>query len=215
MAQYGNTPQGRLDDKRRYSEYMRIIRDSIGRDERKLVDSRAFTTERFTNDVVFFFEYAHSVGASSYENTRHWYRAMPTNEYNYLKLHNQLDCQFYGGIASNYTYSKDGYLTNNGPNTHLVEFSVGMDGDKFVKLIHEETKRLQGNRWRFNELKPEDGALSIGLGRTGHYKGAAGTVFNDLLSARKITWRLCCFRHRLDERTKQQIRQWKEENAIS
>lgn len=215
MAQYGNTPQGRLDDKRKYSEYLKIIRDTIGRDERKLVDSRAFTTERFTDSVVFFFEYAHTIGDSPYELTRHWYRAMPTHEYEYLKTHNQLNCQYYGGIASNYTYSKDKYLTNNGDNTHLVEFSVGMDGKKFVQLVHDETKRLQGKKWRFNDLKPERGSLSIGLGRTGHYKGAAGTAFNEMLSTRQITWRLCCFRHILDDNTIQKIIKWKEENAIS
>lgn len=215
MGKVGNTPEERIQKNEKYKGYLKIVRDTIESDDRKLVDSRAFMTERYTDSVVFFFEFAHNVGPSSFETTRHWYRAMPTHEYKHLKTHNKLDCQYYGGIASHYSYSKDNYLTNNGPNTHLVEFSVGMDGAKFVDLIHKETKKKQGRKWAFHEIKPEDGAVSIGLGKTGHYKGEAGTVFNEMLSKHQITWRLCCFRHKLDNNAKDKVKKWKEDNNIT
>ena len=114
-------------------------------------------------------------------STLFWYRAIEPEKYDYLLANNQFPQEkSYGGIANNHKYAGK-YLTNKSEANRIVEFNTTKKGELY-KYFKENG---------VNEPKPEDGAISYGLGDTGTKpKGVPLQLFNGLLTSGDITWRV-------------------------
>lgn len=153
------------------------------------------TPKEMVAPYTSIFPARNATGRHDATTTRHWYRAMTKEEFDYLKLNGVLNLLFedesgeddpsYIGIATNAEYVAE-YMGYAKSQTHLVEFEVTGD-----KTFHEIVLEMADERNLPHHLpKAEGNGGTYGLGTKGHYQGAAGDLFNDLLAFRKITWRL-------------------------
>jgi len=125
-----------------------------------------------------------------------YYRHMTKEQYDYLRLTNQInmvDQNAYVAITNKWSYCNkyfSGIKRNGHLVTHIVEFHM-LDGIDLVDRFQEIGKQQLG----LNKIQPkvEDGAFSWGLGPQSR-SGLLGEEFNRLLLEQKITWRLVNYR---------------------
>ncbi|KAI6659949.1 hypothetical protein LOD99_14289 [Oopsacas minuta] len=114
-------------------------------------------------------------------NTLFWYRAIEQSTYTEMVQSNQFPNEAaYGGIANNHKYVGK-YLTNKSEANRIIEFNtvkLGLLSEYFTKN-------------GINAPKPEDGAISYGLGLKGNKPvGKPLILFNDSMRKGDITWRV-------------------------
>lgn len=134
---------------------------------------------------------------------RHWYRTMSKQEFDFLLQKNQLPLLHYSGITDRKDYCEE-YLGTQVSGihppvayTHLVRFNLRED----LKIALQE--RFMKSTRKPLEPKQEKGAISWGLGQTGHsgyltedhkkknkISGIIGDYFNDLLKTVRSSWTL-------------------------
>jgi len=133
--------------------------------------------------------------------SRYWYRAMTREEFRYLKKHGALnDGESFGGIGTGADYSK-GYMGWNKSHDYLIQFTCEGTTNFDTELEAFRSDRTRYSHWpevadkRFlvREQPKAEGGGTYGLGKTGHYKGLAGKVFNKLMSDGMISWNLVHF----------------------
>jgi|GEM_PF-1444908 len=188
-------------NKKKYDEkLLKALMLLIGPKERNLISSKKLKKVRHSEKMVYFeADVIHQKVYTGYEEAIYWYRTMTKEHFEYLRTSKKVNVEGendYGGIAPNFDYcAKPEYFGNKKRGTHIVEFELGSSGEELCEQIQEREISKWGEK-NFVERspKPENGAMSIGLGPAGYYAGTAGEVFNEKLLSGDITWRLVKFR---------------------
>lgn len=138
------------------------------------------------------------VGAA---NTSYWYRAMTRDEFRYLKKHGVLqDGDSFGGVGSGAEYSQ-GYMGWKKKHDYLVQFTCEGTTNFATELetiradpdLYKQWPEFNGKRFLVATQPKGEGGGTYGLGKTGHYQGLAGRVFNKLMDEGMISWSLVYF----------------------
>lgn len=123
------------------------------------------------------------------EQSKFWYRAMTRDQFLHLLKTDQVEVgHSYRGITDSKSYAQS-YMTNDLVNTHLVEFRL-YDINLYDEFTTDVKKKGLSDLNKVQFEKVEEGAVSFGLGPTGHYTGKAGTYFNNLINTRGVMWNL-------------------------
>jgi hypothetical protein len=173
---------------------------NLGLKERNLINSRQLKMVRYSAAMVFFeVDRIQRIQHMDFEKAIYWYRTMTEKHFEYLRTNKKVNIEGekdYGGIAPFFSYcAKPEYFGNRKNGTHIVEFELDTNGKGLCEQIRaREIKKPGLVNFVHRDPKPENGAVSIGLGPKGYYAGTAGEVFNEKLLKGDITWRLVKFR---------------------
>ena len=188
-------------EKEKYDEkLLSKLSPLIGPKERSLINSKQLKKVRHSDKMVFFeADMIHQETYKDYPDAIYWYRTMTKEHFEYLRTTKKVNIEGekdYGGIAPFFDYcAKKEYFGNKKKGTHIVEFELGSNGKELCEQIQEREIKNRGiKNFVKKDPKPENGAISIGLGPAGYYAGTAGEVFNEKLLSGDITWRLVKFR---------------------
>ncbi|MEN0054575.1 MAG: hypothetical protein AAGC65_12960 [Mucilaginibacter sp.] len=158
----------------------------------QITDKKLLKVRHSKTDVFFKAELINQVGHKEFSQAIYWYRCMSRADFLFIERNDELDLSRafdYGGIAPNFQYV-EGYFSKD--SSHIIEFKMRMTGEKFLNEVYESEK-LKNKRVGKETPKGEGGG-TLGLGKKGIYKGAAGELFNSMLKRGEITWRLVNFR---------------------